>query len=206
MKQSENILALLRGEPYEAVPIWLMGFDNEDTARRLNPGHELADNLSHNPEKNNYPWDRISDAERQKTINYNQATLKPAVTVGWGANMAFGHGGPGEFHFELLEVKENERTLLCETGVKRLVRKKPHFYRDFDYPMRTVADIDKLNLPDPQDPGRYKGFADDVKFFKDAGFLTTANINGFFSGPHYFVLITNGFLFHCLTTLKAPKN
>ncbi len=203
MTHRENMLALLKNEPYTAVPIWLMGFENEDLARKLNPHVRLPDNLSHNPEKNNYPWDRISDAERSRTINYNTATLKPTITIGWGANMSFGHGGPGEFHFDLLKTDENQRTLICETNVKRLVRKNPHFYRDFDYPMQSVADIDKLCLPDPSDPARYKGFEEDVKFFKKAGLFITANLNGFFSAPHYFCIDYQQFL---MSTLLDPEN
>jgi hypothetical protein len=203
MTHRENMLALLNNEPYQSVPIWLMGFENADLARKLNPDVRLPDNLSHNPEKNNYPWDRFSDAERNRTINYNTATLKPTVTVGWGANMSFGHGGPGEFHFDLLKADKKQRTLICETKVKRLVRKKPHFYRDFDYPMQSVADIDKLCLPDPSDPARYKGFEEDVQFFKKAGFFITANLNGFFSAPHYFCIDYQQFL---MSTLLDPQN
>ena len=205
MTHRENMLALLNNEPYPAVPIWLMGFENEDLARKLNPDHRLPDNLSHNPERANYPWDRISDAERQRTINYNTATLKPVVAVGWGANMSFGHGGPGEFHFDILEVDQNQRTLVCETKVKRLVRKNPHFYRDFDYPMQSVKDIDKLILPDPHDPVRYKGFEEDVRFFKEAGFFTAANLNGFFSGPHYFCIDYQQFLMSMLLDAENTK-
>jgi uroporphyrinogen-III decarboxylase len=203
MNERENILALLKGEEYERVPIWLMGFDNEDAARRLNPGVELPLNLSHNPERENYPWDRLTDEERQRTLNYNCAVMKPAVVVGWGANQSLGHGGPGEFHFSLIDLKENERTLICETGCKRLVKKNPHFYMDFDYPMKTIGDTALLKLPDPYDNKRYKGFAEDVKFFKEAGYIAAANLNGFFSGPHYFCLDYQEFL---MSLMLDPEN
>src|SRR3989339_2259115 len=161
MTYRENFIAMLDSDRYESVPLWIMGFDNEDTARRLNPGYDLPMNLSHNPERENYPWESISDDERERTVNYNCALLKPAVVVGWGANLSFGHGGPGEFHFSLIDLKENERTLRCETGCKRLVKKNPHFYMDFDYPMKTIDDLDKLVLPNPKDQSRYNGFKED---------------------------------------------
>jgi hypothetical protein len=203
MTERDNILTLLNSEAYESVPIWFMGFDNEDVARNLNPEYEFPANLSHNPERENYPWDRISDDERRRTIIYNRALLKPVTTIGWGANMPLGHGGPGEFHFSLTELKENERILVCETGCKRLVKKNPHFYMDYDYPMKTLTDLDKLVLPDPHDQARYKGFDDDVRFFKEAGYLTAANLNGFFSGPHYFCLEYQEFL---ISILLDPPN
>lgn len=197
------MIALLRGERYEYIPIWLMGFDNDDLARRLNPKVPLPLNLYHNPERNDYPWDRISDEERARTLAYNRAIHKPVVVVGWGANMALGHGGPGELHFSVLDVRENERVLVCETGSKRLVRKSPHFYHDFDYPLNSVDQADRLSLPDPRDPARYRGFAEDVAFFRDAGYFTAANINGFFSGPHYFCVDYQEFL---MSMLLDPPN
>ena len=101
--------------------------------------------------------------------------------------MALGHGGPGEFHFRIREVRESERILECETGSKRLIRKNPHFYHDSDYPLKTVEDVDRLELPDPRDPARYRGFAEDVNFFKDAGYMTAANVNGFFQRTPLFL-------------------
>ncbi len=203
MTPREKMLSLLQREGIGEVPIWLMGFESAELARRLNPEYELPVNLSAFPEKDNYPWGRLSDDERSRTINYNNAIDKPVVTVGWGANMSFGHGGPGEFHYELLEVKENERVLRCETGVKRLVRKEPYFFNDFDYPLKAVSEVDSLDLPDPQDTGRYEGIAEDVEFFKDAGFLTSANLNGFFSSAHYFCIDYQEFL---MSTVLAPEN
>lgn len=203
MTERDNFLACLAGEVYEYVPVWLMGFENEDIARTALPGVRLPDNLSHNPERTDYPWDRITDAERERTLAYNRAILKPVACVGWGANMPLGHGGPGEFHFRLLELKENERLLMCETGAKRLVRKHPHFYKDFDYPLGTAADVDRLDLPDPHDPARYRGFAEDAAFFKAAGYIAGANLNGFFSGPHYFCLEYQQFL---MELLLDPEN
>jgi hypothetical protein len=194
MNQRENMLALLNGEEYQEVPVWFLGFDNEDLARKLNPNSDFPTNLSPNPEKTDYVWDRITDEERQRTLNYNQAFLKPAVIVGWGANMMFGHGGPGEFHFRLIDYQQDERTLICETGCKRLVRKNPHFYRDFDYSMKTINDVDLLELPDPKCLSRYKGIEEDVRYFKNQGYFTGANLNGFFSGPHYFCLDYEEFL------------
>jgi len=90
MNQRDNMLALLNGEDYQEVPAWFLGFDNEDLARTLNPNSDFPKNLSPHPEKTDYVWDRITDEERQRTLNYNQAFLKPAVIVGWGANMMFG--------------------------------------------------------------------------------------------------------------------
>lgn len=203
MNQRENFFAMLEGKAYEWVPIWLMGFENEDTGRRLNPEKPMPRYFAHNPESEDYPWDRVPDDERERILNYNRALRKPLVVAGWGANMPLGHGGPGEFHFRLISSSENERILECETGAKRIVRRNPHFYRDYDYPMKSAEDVDKLVLPDPADPARYKGFDDDIAFFKNAGYAAGANLNGFFSGPHYFCLDYQEFL---MSLLIDPGN
>jgi hypothetical protein len=194
MTERINLLALLNGEEYEHVPIWLMGFEHEDLARELLPDLALPQALSHNPERSSYPWDRLNDEERRRIRDFCRSILRPAVAIGWGANLGFGHGGPGEFRFKLLEAEKDQRVLECETGCKRLVRKNPYFYRDYDYPMNRSKDLSKLELPDPADANRYRGVAEDCRYFKDQGFIAAANLNGFFSGPHYFCLEYEEFL------------
>ena len=83
------------------------------------------------------------------------------------------------------------------------MKKKPHFYKDFDYPLATVEEVDNLSLPDPRDPARYKGFGEDAAWFAAQGYLTGANLNGFFSGPHYFCIDYQEFL---ISMLMDPDN
>lgn len=194
MTPRENMLALLAGEDYEYVPVWLMGFDHDGVARRLHQEKEFPASLFHNPDAFDYPWEALPGDERRKTLSYNEAVMKPAVVAGWGANMSFGHGGPGEFHFRVAERSGNRRVLECETGSRRIIGMNPYHYRDADYPVKRVGEYASLNLPDPRDRARYAGFADDVRFFRDAGYFTAANLNGFFSAPHYFCMDFQEFL------------
>jgi hypothetical protein len=60
--------------------------------------------------------------------------------------------------------------------------------------MDRSEDLSKLELPDPTDASRYRGVAEDCRYFKDQGFVAAANLNGFFSGPHYFCLEYEEFL------------
>jgi len=204
MTQRESMLALLNGKDYDRIPIWFMGFDNDDLVRSLNPDKQFPKSLFHNPEDFDYPWDRLTDDEREKMLVYNEAVMKPVTVIGWGANMSLGHGGPGEFQFSLIEKKsDTERVLACETGCKRLVRKNPHNYRDYVYPIESVADYHKLQLPDPTAPERFKGFAEDAAYFKEQGYLVGANLNGFFSGPHYFCIDYEEYL---VSMLLDPEN
>lgn len=194
MNERDNLIALLDKKEYEHVPIWLMGFEHEDQARALLPKSRLPWALSHNPESSDYPWEPLSEEERRRIRDFCRAILRPAAVVGWGANLGFGHGGPGEFRFGLLEKSNDRRILICETGCKRIIRKNPHYYKDYDYPMNSSADLSKLDLPDPGGILRYRGVEEDSRYFKNQELVAAANLNGFFSGPHYFCLDYQEFL------------
>jgi hypothetical protein len=60
--------------------------------------------------------------------------------------------------------------------------------------MEKSADLSKLQLPNPREASRYRGVAEDGRYFKEQGFVAVANLNGFFSGPHYFCLEYEEFL------------
>lgn len=203
ISERDNLLALLSGQDYESVPVWLMGFEHEDLAAELLPQVMLPESLSHNPTDSDYPWDRLSSEERQRTADFCRGILRPVALVGWGANLGFGHGGPGEFRFRVLEKGNEYRVLVCETGCKRLVKKNPYFYRDYDYPLTSAAELSKLDLPEPRDADRYRGVAEDCLYFKEQGFVAAANLNGFFSAPHYFCLDYEEFL---ISLILDPLN
>ena len=42
MNNREKFFAVLNGEDYDTVPVWLMGFENEDLARKLNQQSPLG--------------------------------------------------------------------------------------------------------------------------------------------------------------------
>ena len=194
MDDRKNIIALLRSGRHDHIPIWLMGFDDDETARRLLPDVELPLNLSHHPAIEDYPWSALGQEERNRTLAFNRSVLKPSTGIGWGANMSLGHGGPGEFHYHIIESSSDERVLQCETGVRRMIKTSPPYYRDFDFPITKPSELTELRLPDPHDQERYHGFADDVRFFRDAGYFIYANVNGFFSAVHYFLMDYQEFL------------
>jgi uroporphyrinogen decarboxylase len=54
--------------------------------------------------------------------------------------------------------------------------------------VRQLSDLEDLHLPDAADDARYSGFAEDVAYFRGRGEFTYGNINGFFSGLHYFLM------------------
>jgi hypothetical protein len=161
-----------------------MAFFNERVAQKLLG----ADNVPQDVIPATHWGFGASDrADWDAKVRYAQATGNCAVGVGWGACIPFGHGGPGEFRERLLEAGEKHRISEYETSVKKEVRRDPHFYRHFDYPVHGPQDLDKIVLPDPDDPARYLGLADEAAYYRQHDLIAFANLNGFFSGLHYFL-------------------
>lgn len=99
-----------------------------------------------------------ADAEnRLRNLRYARATDNYAIAVGKGGSFAFGHGGPGEFQDKLLQKNENEEISIYETGVKKLVRKHPHFYHNYDHPLESLDAAEDIVLPNASDPGKVQG-------------------------------------------------
>lgn len=179
----ERFFALTRDkEPL--VFSWIMGFFNDRVAKRLLGEGNVPQDCLPTPEWHFGASDRL---DWEAKIRYTTATGNCAVAVGWGANIAFGHGQPGEFAERLLERGEDYRLSEYETGVKKEVRYKPYFYHHFAYPIQEHGDLERLRLPDPDDPARYRGLAEEIAYYKAHDLVTCASVNGFFSGIHYFL-------------------
>jgi len=56
-----------------------------------------------------------------------------------------------------------------------------------EYPVESESDLNRLELPDPDDQDRYQGLEKAIKHVKDRGFFPSCSINGFFSGVWYFL-------------------
>lgn len=180
------VLAALHHEE-GAVPSWTMGFFNIPTAQRLLGAENVV--LDYYPEAE-YKFGAAAIENRNRNLKYAAAIDSCAVGVGKGANFSFGHGGPGEFMDRIAERGSDYFISRFETGVKKKVNFNPHFYHHFDYPLANLADLARaradLPLPDPNETARYEGIAAEAAFYKENGYFTFANINGIFSGIHYF--------------------
>jgi uroporphyrinogen decarboxylase len=188
MNRREWIAAIRRGEREVPVGQQWMSFFNAETARKLTPSdchyspmwiYDVGEKFESRP---------IGDESLDAMIRFNRYTGRCMSCLGPGANLAFGHGGPGEFLMRLVEKSDNHLILEYETGVKAKVQFHPHFYHHFDYPVQSADDLARLSLPDPHDAGRYAGFARDCAYLKSRGEYVLASINGFYSGLHYFLM------------------
>ena len=91
--------AVLAGERADYIPAWPMGFFNAAVVRGIAAAHLLVADLNYYPENTGYGFAPHPPAELDRLIAFNQYIDRgPAVGVGWGANFAFGHAGPGEFN------------------------------------------------------------------------------------------------------------
>jgi uroporphyrinogen decarboxylase len=182
----ERVLATLAGERLDYVPAWPQGFPNAATIRRLIPPELLVDDLARFPEAGTYGFGPHREQELNRLLAFNQYIDQVAIGVGRGANTSFGHGGPGEFNSHVIEETAAYTVVEYETSAKAKINHLPHFYHLFDMPVRGLADLEALNLPQPDDPARWRGFCQDVATLKARGAYTFGNVNGFFSGCHYF--------------------
>jgi uroporphyrinogen-III decarboxylase len=103
---------------------------------------------------------------------------------------SFVSAGGGGFRIKrTIETGTDWNTIEWETGAKwlvgtaKIVWARKYIY----YPVKTEDDLEKLELPNPDDPSRYKGVEKAVKYVIDKGFFPTCGINGFFSGVWYFL-------------------
>jgi len=84
-------------------------------------------------------------------------------------------------------IKEDEESVIIEFETKGRweIHKNP-FWRSFIcYPIKDLENLDKIKIPDPNDPKRYEGVEENIEYFKKKGFFTQAEINGFFSDIWY---------------------
>lgn len=183
MTKRDIILSILNHEE-NIVPSWTMAFFNVQTARRLLGESNMPNDIDPQEE---YKMGSSNKKDQIRKLKYAKVIDDFAIGVGKGANFAFGHGGPGEFMDKLIKKEKNICISKYETGVKKEVKYKPYFYQHYDYPLEILSDISDLILPNANDEKRYDGLEKEVKFYKNKGYFTYANINGFFSGIHYYL-------------------
>ena len=190
----ERMRATLAGEVLDYIPTWVMGFFNAATTRRLVPAELLPSDLNYYPEHGTYGFSAHSPAELDRIIAYNRYVDQVAVGVGWGANFCFGHAGPGEFNSRVVERTADGCVIEYETGARERHNFAPQFTHPVSRPVLAIDDVERLGLPDPDDPARWQGFAADASYLKAKGEYTVGWVNGFFSGCHYFFLDYQDFL------------
>jgi len=183
----EAMKAVLSGETPKQTPQWLMGFMNAEFARKAVPEGCHYDGYSEYPEWGAYPFCPMGEDRLSHEKAFNEFIDRVAFPVGWGANAAFGHCGPGEFNKTVIGKADGILTVEYETGAKKEIRANPYNVRTYYLPVEDERDLERLVLPDAADPCRYAGAAEDIKWAKARGLWTVCWLNGFFSGVHYFL-------------------
>jgi hypothetical protein len=187
MTNRETMRSLLSGVQPESTPQWLMAFASTGVAQRLMPDGCVYEGYGEYPDADEYPFGPMGESLLARQVKFNTHIDRVAFPVGWGANAAFGHSGPGEFNKRVIDRTEHSIVVEYETGVRKEIRSSPHNVRIFDHPVKSPESLAALELPVPQDPDRYSGFASDVALAKSKGEWTVGWVNGFFSGVHYFL-------------------
>ena len=188
MTKREWIKAIIEGAKDIPIAQHWMGYFNSETARKLTPEYCHYDTMWWYDVSEKFDMTAMGPEQLDKMISFNNYTGRCFSCLGKGANISFGHGGPGEFFVRIKEYSENGFVAEFETGVLVKIQFHPHFYHSYGYPVKSLKDLNQLELPDPADPNRYKGFADDAQYLKSKGEYVVGSLNGFFSALHYFFM------------------
>jgi len=186
MTNREIMQALLEGEQPATTPQWIMAISSIELTQRIIPAELIYEGYLLDLDGGEYGFGPMGEERLRQEQRFNKHIDRCAFPVGWGANAAFGHYGPGEFNPRVIERRDNGFIQQYETGARREVRLHPHNVHMFDMPVSGPEDLKRLQLPDPADPARYAGLAEDIAWAKANGEWTIAFINGFFSSLHYF--------------------
>jgi hypothetical protein len=184
----DDFLLLMRGGRPGVIPCAHFGFWDERAMHKLAP-HDCWDENTLSDPSDDPPRDRFSSEprtseSRERAIRMARHLDTAFIGVGKGGVTAFGHGGPGEIQPEVVERGPSYKILHYEGGHRRMVHYDPHSVRYYDFPVRGPADLERLELPDMREAARFQDVAADARAFKNAGFVPTGSIQGFFSGIH----------------------
>ncbi len=119
---------------------------------------------------------------RERAVRMARYLDTTFIGVGKGGVLTFGHGGPGEIQPHVVERTEEFKILHFEGGHKRRKNYNPHSLHYYDFPVKVEGDLERLELPDMGDPERFRDIEGDCRAFREAGFVSTGSIQGFFAG------------------------
>jgi uroporphyrinogen-III decarboxylase len=188
MTNRQWIKSILNNDSSVPTAQYWMSFFNADTARKIAPSNFHFNGMSLYEGGPDFDMTGMTHTDLDKMIKFNEYTDRIFACLGKGAAIMFGHGGPGEFFCKTIEKSDNYIIVQYETGVKSKIQFNPHFYHTFDHPVKTLRDLEDIRLPNPRDPNRYAGLADNAAYLKEKGQYVVGSLNGFFSGIHYFLM------------------
>lgn len=189
MSNRDDFFKLISGEGGLAkIPCVHFGFWDEKAMHKLAPENCYDENTlsmpSDDPYRDFFSQEPRTKESRDRAVRMAHYLDTTFIGVGKGGVLAFGHGGPGEIQPHVIEKTEKYKVLRYEGKHKRRVNYNPHSIHYYDFPVKEERDIERLELPDMGDPGRFADIEEDCRTFKEAGFVPTGSIQGFFSGIH----------------------
>jgi len=188
MSNRNDLLKVLSGEKPERIPCVHFGFWDEQSMHKLAPADCYDENTlsmpSDNPPSINFSKEPRTAESRNRAVRMARHLDTATIGVGKGGVTTFGHGGPAEIQPVVIERNDQYKILQYEGGHKRRVNFNPHSIHYYDFPVKDEIDLEKLKLPDMKNSERFIDIEEDSRVFKEAGFIPTASIQGFFAGLH----------------------
>ena len=124
----EWISAILQGERGMPIAQNWMGFFNSKSAKKLTSPQFHYDTMWWYDVPEEFDMSAMGHDQLDRMIAFNNNTGRCFACLGKGANISFGHGGPGEFFVRIKERDNNGFIAEFETGVRAEIQYHPHFY------------------------------------------------------------------------------
>jgi len=200
LNKREAVLATLRGEEPEVVPGQITFF-SINSLRKLVPifSNNWRDNALKRLEFLDNSFIEVGSARLHQSKFLREADELERVTSFRSVS------GGGVLRTKLIEEKEEDLTFEFETGGKWRVHKNP-FWRDYIYhPIQDIQNLERMKMPNPNEPKRYEGVKENIEYFKEKGYFTSPEINGFFSGVWYRYQNMQDFMANLLISKEFAK-
>ncbi len=188
MSNRDDLIRVLSGEKPAKIPLIFGGFSDEKSTHTYCPDDTYDENTyyipSDDPPRECYSAGPRTTESRERAVRMARYLDMATLGVGKGGVFPFGHGGPGEIQPRVVERGDGYKILEYEGGHRRRFNYDPHSIRYYHFPVRQESDMENLELPDMTDPARFKDVRSDADRFREAGYMPTGAVQGFFSGIH----------------------
>ncbi len=200
MNKREAVLATLRGEEPGVVPGQITFF-SINSLRKLVPifSNNWRDNALKRLEFLDNSFIEIGSAKLHQSKFLREADELERVTFFRSVS------GGGVLRTKLIEEKKEDLTFEFETGGKWRVHKNPFWREYIHHPIQDIQDLERMKMPNPNEPKRYEGVKENIEYFKEKGYFTSAEINGFFSGVWYRYQNMQDFMANLLISKEFAK-
>jgi uroporphyrinogen decarboxylase len=165
MNSRERVLATLRHQPVDRIPCYEEFYDLE-AERKFAPQYAGMQSRGTMP------------ATREATPEKKMALLQ-------FMDCDIAEVASGRLRTRVLHDDAREMVFAYENGAVWRLDRATSQTMAVSLPLESRRDPAAIPMPDPDDPGRYRGVGETARYFREHGYFTLAKVHGVFSGAWY---------------------